>query len=75
MGYGVEEERGNCQINTLSREARQGWAQNTWNGTHLPSAAGSGGGSRVDWNFRAVRLSLVNAFYIFIFSFIKKSWR
>lgn len=74
MGHGVEEEWDNCQINTLSREARQGWAQKTWNGTRLPSAAGSGGGSRVDWNFRAVRMFLVNAFYIFIFSFIKKSW-
>lgn len=42
---GVEEECGNCQINTPSGEASQGWAQNIWNGTHLPSEAGSGVGS------------------------------
>lgn len=67
MGRGVEKECGSGQINTSSREASQGWAQNIWTGTHLPSAAGSGAGSCVNWNFRLWRMLVAKLFFLIYF--------
>ena len=69
---GMEEDGGNCQINTPSRETSQGWAQNLWNGTHLPSATGNGVGS---WVYCGISEQWGCSWWIlFIYLFIH-SWK